>query len=255
MTYQRTPGQNGNELAEKLRREYRNRGASLRGISATSTEELMNRAQRGRNPKVNVSEQAFAESVYKRASGYTGERSRRNAGNSRTGVRTGTAGASMRNTGTANPGKTVPRTEMFRESVPERQEILVEKKRFPLTFLLLLSFVTVMIMMIILSIAQIYQTTDEISALENQIRTLQTTAAELELKIEEKNDIRIIEQIATDRLGMVKEDSVQKKYVSLSDGERIELIEETSGENVEGGFGSMLSSIWTAFGDFFAGLQ
>ncbi|MBQ7921854.1 MAG: septum formation initiator family protein [Clostridia bacterium] len=259
MTYHRTSEQNGNQLAEKLRREYRNRGASLHGISATSTEELMTRAQMGRNPKVNVSEQAFAESVGKRASGYTGNRSQgytqrpRTSRYQQTGAGRKTAGTAARKQRSVREDKTTRNAEMFSNTVPERQEILVEKKRFPLTFLLLLSFVTVMIMMIILSIAQIYQTTDDISSLEYELGKLQATAAELELRIEEKNDIRVIEQIATDRLGMVKEDSVQKKYISLSDGERIELVEDTSDENAESGFGSMLSSIWTAFGDFFAG--
>jgi len=245
MTYPHKPGQNGNPLAEKLRREYRGRGESLRGMSATSTEELMQRAQRGRNPRVNVSEQAFAERVQERRNGYTSK---------------------QMYTESAQRGKTQPKrqntdnthkktTEKPARNVPDRTEILVKKKRLPVTFLLLLSFVTLMVMMIILSIAQIYKTTDEISGLENQLTKLQSTATELELRIEEKNDIRVIEQIATDRLGMVKEDSVQKKYISLSDGERIDLVTEENDTAAEGGLGSMLSSIWTAFGDFFKGLQ
>ncbi|MBE6569755.1 MAG: hypothetical protein E7658_06025 [Ruminococcaceae bacterium] len=251
MTYHRTPGQSGNQLAEKLRREYRNRGDAIRGISATSTEELVTRAQMGRNPRVNVSEKAFTESFERHSTARTASPRQEYAKRScNTGNRAYSTG---RRSAAGNSRQNVYGTEMFRDTVAERQEIQVEKKRFPLTFLLLLSFVTVMIMMIILSIAQIYQTTDAISDLEYQLTTLQTTAAELELKIEEKNDIRVIEQIATDRLGMVKEDSVQKKYISLSDGERIELVENTSDENAEGGLGAMLSSIWTAFGDFFAG--
>lgn len=257
MAYQSTPGHSGNALAEKLRKEYRNRGDAIRGISATSTEELVTRAQMGRNPRVNVSEMAFAESYGKRTAGNNGNRNRGYTKRTRTPDNrpygTGrNAGTSVKHSRRDNG---LREEEMLTETYLERPEIEVEKKRFPLTFLLLLSFATVMIMMIILSIAQIYQTTDEISTLEYRLNTLQTTASELELKIEEKNDIRVIEQIATYRLGMVKEDSVQKKYISLSDGERIELVEDVSDENMEGGLGSMLSSIWTAFGDFFAGLQ
>ena len=107
---------------------------------------------------------------------------------------------------------------------------------------------TVMVLLIVFSIAQIYKTTDEIGDLKSQLSTLQTTAAELELKIEEKNDIRTIEKIATEELGMVKEDSVQKKYVSLSDGEHIDLIEEPEQDTTSDGLGTMLSSIVSALG-------
>ncbi len=103
------------------------------------------------------------------------------------------------------------------------------------------------------SIAQIYKTTDEIGDLKSQLSTLQTTAAELELKIEEKNDIRTIEKIATEELGMVKEDSVQKKYVSLSDGEHIDLVEEVEQDTANDGLGTMLSSIISALGRWFGG--
>ena len=88
--------------------------------------------------------------------------------------------------------------------------------------------------------------------MKTQLSALQTTAADLELKIEEKNDIRTIEKIATEELGMVKEDSVQKKYVSLSDGERIDLVEEPQTDTEEG-LGTMLSSILSALGKWFGG--
>ncbi|MBQ4605187.1 MAG: septum formation initiator family protein, partial [Clostridia bacterium] len=114
--------------------------------------------------------------------------------------------------------------------------------------------VTMMIMTILFSISQIYQTTNTIDDLEKELTSLQTVAAELELAIEEKNDIRVIEQIATDQLGMVGEDSVQRKYISLSDGERIDIIGEDENAAVEGTFGTMLSSIAAAFAGFFENL-
>jgi len=111
-----------------------------------------------------------------------------------------------------------------------------------------------MIMTILFSISQIYQTTGTIDDLEKELASLQTMAAELELAIEEKNDIRVIEQIATDQLGMVGEDSVQRKYISLSDGERIDIIGEDENTLAEGTFGTMLSSLAAAFAGFFADL-
>jgi cell division protein FtsL len=145
---------------------------------------------------------------------------------------------------------------MFREFIRNIKggygtgEVQVKTKHLSVGFLVTLAVVTTMIMTILFSVSQIYQTTNNIADLERKLNDLQTTAAELELAIEEKNDIRVIEQIATDQLGMVKEDSVQRKYISLSDGERIDLVgeEETL---ADGAFGTMLSSLFAALAGFF----
>ena len=49
------------ELADKLKKQFRGRGAAVSGIAATSTSELLKRATSGRDPNVNVSEEAFRE--------------------------------------------------------------------------------------------------------------------------------------------------------------------------------------------------
>jgi len=110
---------------------------------------------------------------------------------------------------------------------------------------------TMMIMSIVLSFSEIYQTTSEIAKLENTLAALRDQAAELELKLEERNDIRVIEQIATEELGMVKEDAVQRKYISLSDGERIDIIEDGNAEEASAAPGILLSSIWSSLGNLF----
>ncbi len=127
-------------------------------------------------------------------------------------------------------------------------EIRVERKRIPAGFLLILAFCTVMVMLIIMSISQIYQASRDISKLEKEAAALHETIDELELKLDEKNDIRLVEQMATAGLGMVKEDSLQRKYISLSDGERIDLIETSEDADEQGG-GTMLSSVFAVFGD------
>jgi len=132
----------------------------------------------------------------------------------------------------------------------EAREIAVEKKKIPLGFLIGLAFCTLMIMLIVLSMARIYQTKREITRLEQDITSMMAVIDGLELELDEKNDIRLIEQMATSSLGMVKEDSVRRKYISLSDGERVELIEADDAP-AEEGMGTMLSSFFSSFGDFF----
>ena len=48
-------------LADKLKQQFRGRGAAVSGMRATSTSELMHRAEMGRDPGENVSEEAFRE--------------------------------------------------------------------------------------------------------------------------------------------------------------------------------------------------
>lgn len=277
MIYHRGPAQNGYgtvrqgssaawaepRLAEKLRREYRGRGEDLRGVGAASTEELMRRAAMGRDPRVNVSEEAFEQRLHNRGQSFTYPQNARprtqytNYQRSNP-QRRNADGYTARNPGQhAGEGAEIrsrrnPKPKSRTESAVPK-ETRVARRSLPPFFVLLLTFMTVMVLLIVFSIAQIYKTTDEIGDLKSQLSTLQTTAAELELKIEEKNDIRTIEKIATEELGMVKEDSVQKKYVSLSDGEHIDLVEEPDQDTANGGLGTMLSSIVSALGRWFGG--
>ncbi len=252
-------------LATKLRQEYRNRGADLRGIGASSTEELMRRAQMGRDPHENVSEEAFSERLRNRQNNggtyttyaYRDPTQRREPKKQGADVR-GTTGTQTQdprqNTKTAK-GKNAKTKKQPFWKVPHEGEVRVQGRSFPVGYLAMLAVVTMMIMGILVSISQIYQTTGTIADLEDELVTLQAEVDKLELAIEEKNDIRVIEQIATDQLGMVKEDSVQRKYVSLSDGERIDLIGEEDEDTIEEGtFATMLSSLAEAFAGFFEGL-
>jgi len=339
-------GNGQNRLAEKLRYEYRNRGASLSGVQAAPTSELMARAQMGRDPKVNVSAQAFDDRLqgkqfrgyydshmvrggsdgkqvryasvsgqrkqYGYSDGYNGSRAEGNssAKSARSGGYYGSAdnldkaysfsknngfsgsygesgakGSGARQNGSefgssakdgvgfSNLGggtknnsrehsysgnekghyvagaKNARNTNIDSDDEDVFEEIKAERKKMPWSVLVSLAVCTMMIMLVILSIAQVYQKTQEVSGLEDEITSLKQTIDDLELKLDEKNDIRLIEQMATTELGMVKEDSLQRKYISLSDGERVDLIEDTSADS--SGMGTMLSSIFSVFSNFF----
>lgn len=254
-------------LATKLRQEYRNRGEELQGIGAASTEELMRRAQMGRDPRENVSEEVFSERLRSRqqtagntayrTAPHTMHRQERVSRPAGTGAKrtTGAAHSSTKNKAGEKDKKAPPKQSLFQRLQNQHEgEVRVQGHSFPVGYVAMLAAVTMMIMGILVSISQIYQTTGTIADLERELVSLQTEVDALELAIEEKNDIRVIEQIATDQLGMVKEDSVQRKYISLSDGERIDLIEEKDEDIEEGTLGTMLSSLTEAFAGFFEGL-
>lgn len=254
--YGRTP-QGGYRLADKLRQEYRDRGGNLQGIRAASTEELVARAQMGKDPRENVSEEAFSDRLRNR--NFTYDKSQYTPYRNASGTYQRSAGASQnsqqRHAADAGKRNRSEAARKYREqaNTAGQGEVQVQTKGLSVGFLVTLAAVTMMIVTILFSVAQIYQTTNDIADLERELTRLQNTASELELAIEEKNDIRIIEQIATDQLGMVKEDSVQRKYISLSDGERIDLVGEEE-KIADSAFGTMLSSLVSALAGFFENL-
>ena len=280
MTYGNMPDY---KLAEKMKSRFSERGAAVSGMRASTTSELMKRAQMGGDPSVNCSELDFRNGANRRtdpaggyhqryannAGGYaqtrTGQTRPQNGSAGRAGTARGAgfAGEPMRGPSrpqtsagkgsTANAGARAS-TKTTKQYVPENEEITevrVHGRRMTPMFAVFLVIGTMMIMSIVLSFSEIYQTTSEIAQLESDLAELKDLAAELELELEEKNDIRVIEQIATEDLGMVKEDAVQRKYVSLSDGERIDIIEDESADTGSAASGVLLSSIWSTLGNLF----
>ena len=243
---------NNYALAEKMKDRFGNRGSAVDGMQASSTAELMRRAEREHNPRGNVAEQAFRENYVRHEAGRqsgTGYR----AYQTQTGRTRSTAQASVKQGRPKSAPKAAPKsapepTIVRPEPITPIVEMQAEKKPFPKMFLMLLLLASVMIMALVMGISDIYRTQNEIAALEKQLAELEETAEQLEIRLDDKNDVKTIESMASQRLGMVKEEYVQKEYISLSDGERIELI-ETAEEETAGGV--MLSSVFSALGDFF----
>ncbi|MBR5741649.1 MAG: hypothetical protein IKX91_03760, partial [Firmicutes bacterium] len=82
----------------------------------------------------------------------------------------------------------------------------------------------IIVFSVVESFARVYQTSSRISRLESNLAELKEEAGRLKLKLDEKNDIRNIRDIAIGDLGMAEEDSLQRRFVSISDGERIEIL-------------------------------
>ena len=66
----------------------------------------------------------------------------------------------------------------------------------------------------------------------------------LELELETKNDLRLIEDIAVNQLGMTKKDNITKQYITLCEEDSVVLeLNEEEKEN-----GSLLSAFSNRFG-------
>lgn len=127
-------------------------------------------------------------------------------------------------------------------------EVRLQRKPFPFAAVMMLTIFTLMVMVIVYSFAQNYELSGEISALERQEKALLEEERALTLQLEERDDIRLIQDIAVNQIGMVKSDLVESRFVTVSGGNRVVVasLEEPTEEKT-GIFSTMLSAIGENF--------
>ncbi len=253
----------GNPLCDKLRREYSQRCAAATHRSVP-TAELVARVQKGLNPYENMpsytqapvtrtvnrvapQQQARADRPMRRPAPVRTEAVKKNQaprptqGNAKKNVSASSRPVSPVRKSTA-PASRVRRA-------PAVKEVRMANKPFPIATLSLLAIFTVMIMVIIVSFAQNYELSSDIAALEAQAQALAQSERELALALEERDDIRVIEDIAVNRIGMVRGNLVESRFVSVSGGDRIVLNNQnTDTADERGGYG-LFSTMLSAIGE------
>ena len=127
----------------------------------------------------------------------------------------------------------------------DEDEVVVKKAPVSASLIIGVVLFAIVVMMIIFSFAQISEFKREISALDMEREALCEEINQLSLEIDLKNDIRVVEQIATEEIGMVKSNRVESKYISVAAGERVELPAAASEKAEESG---MLSTLLSAAG-------
>ena len=113
---------------------------------------------------------------------------------------------------------------------------------FPITTLLLALVCTALLMFTIYNFVIINEYTVTVSNLKNQVSSLAAEEKELSLALDRKNDLLLIEQIASEELGMVKLDQVSKKYITLEKEDKIEVADDSDTENINI-FGEIMSAM------------
>lgn len=134
------------------------------------------------------------------------------------------------------------------EEAFRRNEIRVDRQRIPFRFILSTAIAFVLLLAMVLSFAQLAEAKSQLADIESQISVQESLADKLRLKLEEKNDLGVIEKLATEEYNMIKEGSVQKRYISISAGDRVVLVGEEAPEN-SGFISGMLSSVSAVFDD------
>ncbi len=136
------------------------------------------------------------------------------------------------------------------KELPKIRTIKAKKTMpFPTSVVLVSVICTVLFMFMMLTMAQINEFTQDISALQSELSELQAIEEELKLNVELKNDLRVIEDAAVNEYGMVKADEVLKQYVVIGNEDKIEVVEPETTEN------SLVNTVMSAIGENFRELM
>ena len=133
-----------------------------------------------------------------------------------------------------------------------KREVKVERARISLPFIAILLVSTLMIMAVIFSYAQLSSSSRQLSEAKETLSVLEAERDDLSFQLEQKNDIRLVEKIATEKVGMVTEGAVTKRFVPMSSGDTIEL--EATGTGEESGTGA-LGSLLSVFTGLFENIR
>lgn len=110
----------------------------------------------------------------------------------------------------------------------------------PVGALLTVVICAVSLMFIVGSSVLLSDASNKYADMQNEISALAKQEDELLIALEVKNDLRTIEDIAVNKLGMVKKDLVTRQYIKISDEDMIETFDD---ENTNVGLTTLLSAI------------
>ena len=102
---------------------------------------------------------------------------------------------------------------------------------FPVSFIFYSIVVTVMLMFIAYSYSVVNDISYEIGELEAGIEAGKQENERLTLELDKKNDLTYIEDVAVNKLGMVKSTEVERHYVSISGGDKVVITKENNDLN------------------------
>lgn len=113
-------------------------------------------------------------------------------------------------------------------------------RHLPVATILVVVACAVSLMFIVGSSVMLSDASNELVNLQNEVAGLAKEESELSIALEMKNNLRTVEDIAVNKLGMVNKDLVTKQYISLSDND---IIENYDSENTNVGLSALLSAI------------
>ena len=121
------------------------------------------------------------------------------------------------------------------------------KASFPIATITLTIICTLLAMVMVYSFTQKHEAAAELSALEQTVEYLKAENRELSVSVEKKDNLALIEQLARNEYGMVGEEELQKRYLSMSGEDYVRALEVE--DETPGVFATILSAIGINFGN------
>lgn len=137
-----------------------------------------------------------------------------------------------------------------REETDAPEERRVRTAPISKAFVAALALCTALITVMIYTYSSYSQISATVSDLRSEEEVLTVERDRLKGRIELRDDIRVIEDRAVNEIGMVQSDYVEKRYVSIAGGERIDVISNDSGEESASFFSTLLSAMGGQFERF-----
>lgn len=146
-----------------------------------------------------------------------------------------------------------PQAIAGRHAVRRPRYINVKKEKkspFPVAVVLFLAVITVLFIFIMMNYAEIDKYNSTVTDLQNQVAQLQEEQKKLDIRLENKDNRTNFEKYASEELGMVKSDSLNKYIITLNPEDKTEIMEYDDGNDT--GFGYLLSGLAEVLRDFFS---
>ncbi len=129
-----------------------------------------------------------------------------------------------------------------KENIPSYRK----KTRFPIGAIMLVLVLCMVLAFVVHSSVRINEANSQLSELQAGIALQNAELRALEIELESKNDLRVIEDIAVNELGMIKKENIDKEYITLSEQDNVLLYND--GEEEANESNTLLSAFSDRFG-------
>ncbi|MBQ7826932.1 MAG: hypothetical protein IJ386_01555 [Clostridia bacterium] len=147
----------------------------------------------------------------------------------------------------ANKSKLRRFLDSFRDN--RKAEHRVKSSPFPFSYVAIIAVCAIMATVLLLSYTQINEYEKMISVVDAEQAAEDEKAGKLELQVEYREDIRNIQDVAVNYLGMVNSDVARTDFVSVPSEDKVSIL-KVEEEEKEGGLSALLSAIGEGIGKF-----
>ncbi len=139
----------------------------------------------------------------------------------------------------------LPAEDIKKLKIKEKTFTKKEKSKTPLPIgtVFMSVICALMLMFIVFVSVQVTDYNNKVTALSGELKHLVEEEEEINFKLSQKNDLEYIEKQAA-AMGMVKEDKLPKKHVSVAGGDSVQVLAK---DDEEGGYS--ISALFSALGD------